>query len=56
MERRSESEGREGSHGGEETPGEEDVPAPVGTLFLLMVYLMVLGGMWLAIYFEFLGR
>ena len=40
----------------EEDPTAEEVPAPVGTLFLLMVYLMIMAGMWLAIYFEFLGR
>lgn len=40
----------------EEDPAAEEVPAPVGTLFLLMVYLMIMAGMWLAIYFEFLGR
>ena len=37
--------------------GEEgEVPPPVGTLFLMMLYLMLIAGMWAAIYFEFLGR
>lgn len=35
---------------------EEELPPPVGTLFLMMLYLMLLAGMWGAIYFEFLGR
>ncbi len=48
----------EGGHGsaGNPPPEEEDVPPPVGTLFVMMIFLMVLGGMWAAIYFEFLGR
>jgi hypothetical protein len=33
----------------------EELPPPVGTLFLMMLYIMLLGGMWGAIYFEFLG-
>lgn len=38
-------------------PGEEDeLPPPVGTLFLSMIYIVVLAGMWLSIYFEFIGR
>jgi hypothetical protein len=35
---------------------EEELPLPTGTLFFMMIYLMVMAGMWLAIYFEFLGR
>ena len=33
----------------------EELPPPVGTLFLMMLYIMLLGGRWGAIYFEFLG-
>lgn len=42
----------------ERTPdqGEGDLPLPVGTLFLMMLYIMVLAGMWGAIFFEFIGR
>jgi hypothetical protein len=37
--------------------GEEDeLPPPTGTLFLMMIYIMVMAGMWLSIYFEFVGR
>jgi hypothetical protein len=37
--------------------GEEDeLPPPVGTLFFTMIYIVVLAGMWLSIYFEFIGR
>jgi hypothetical protein len=35
---------------------EEELPLPTGTLFFMMIFLMVMAGMWLAIYFEFLGR
>jgi hypothetical protein len=35
--------------------GAEELPPPVGTLFLMMLYVMLLGGMWAAIYFQFLG-
>jgi hypothetical protein len=35
---------------------EASIPLPVGTLFLMMLYIMVMAGMWLAMYFEFLGR
>lgn len=35
---------------------EETIPPPTGTLFFVMVYIMVMAGMWLAIFFEFLGR
>ncbi len=34
----------------------EEVPPPVGTLFLLMLFLMLMAGMWVAIYVDFLGR
>ncbi|MEX2527484.1 MAG: hypothetical protein WEA09_07585 [Gemmatimonadota bacterium] len=37
-------------------PVPEELPPPVGTLFLMMVYIMVLAGMWAALYFDFLGR
>lgn len=36
--------------------GEEELPPPTGTLFLTMLYIMVVAGMWLSIYFEFIGR
>lgn len=35
---------------------DEPLPPPTGTLFFVMVYIMVMAGMWLAIFFEFLGR
>ncbi len=35
---------------------EEEIPLPVGTLFLMMLYIMVMAGMWFGMYFEFLGR
>jgi hypothetical protein len=35
---------------------EDEIPLPVGTLFLMMIYIMIMAGMWLAMYFEFLGR
>ena len=34
---------------------EEELPPPVGTLFVMMLYIMVLAGMWAAIYYQFLG-
>lgn len=39
-------------------PGEheEELPPPTGTLFVMMLYLMVLAGMWGAIYWLFLER
>jgi hypothetical protein len=37
-------------------PSPQELPPPVGTLFLMMIYIMVLAGMWAAIYFDFLGR
>jgi hypothetical protein len=40
----------------DDLPAEDELPPPVGTLFLMMLYIMLLGGMWMAIYFEFLGR
>jgi hypothetical protein len=40
----------------DDLPGEDELPPPVGTLFLMMLYIMLLAGMWSAIYFEFLGR
>lgn len=56
METDSEGHGTPEGPAPDEDATAEEVPAPVGTLFLLMVYLMVMAGMWLAIYFEFLGR
>jgi hypothetical protein len=45
----------------DETPAQspeekEELPLPIGTLFFMMIFIMVMAGMWLAIYFEFLGR
>ncbi len=44
----------------ENTPNQEssdeELPLPTGTLFFMMVFLMVMAGMWMGIYFEFLGR
>jgi len=37
-------------------PDDDEIPLPIGTLFLMMIFLMVMAGMWLAMYFEFLGR
>lgn len=34
----------------------EELPLPIGTLFLTMLYIMVIAGMWASIYFEFIGR
>lgn len=34
----------------------EDEPGPVGTLFLLMVYVMVLAGMWGTMYWILVSR
>ncbi len=39
-----------------ETGTQEEVPAPVGTLFIMMLYIMVLAGMWGAIYWILLSR
>ncbi len=43
---------------GSQPQGEQDetLPPPTGTLFLLMLYIMAMAGMWLSIYFEFIGR
>lgn len=35
---------------------EDEIPLPIGTLFLMMLYIMVMAGMWFGMYFEFLGR
>ena len=44
----------------ENTPNQEssdeELPLPTGTLFFMMVFLMVMAGMWMGIYFECLGR
>jgi hypothetical protein len=43
--------------GGPAARGEESgEDHPLGTLFLMMIYLMVLAGMWGALYFLLLGR
>lgn len=39
-----------------DSTADEELPPPTGTLFLMMIYIMVLAGMWGAIYFEFIGR
>jgi len=44
------------AHRSEGVESTEEIPLPVGTLFLMMLYIMVMAGMWLAIYFEFMGR
>jgi hypothetical protein len=41
---------------GPERSEADELPPPTGTLFLMMLYIMILGGMWGAIYFEFIGR
>jgi hypothetical protein len=40
----------------DEVGTDEELPLPVGTLFLMMLYVMVMAGMWFGMYFEFLGR
>jgi hypothetical protein len=44
------------THTADSGSSEDEIPLPVGTLFLMMLYLMVMAGMWFAMYFEFLGR
>jgi hypothetical protein len=44
------------THPSQSVESTEEIPLPVGTLFLMMLYIMVMAGMWLAIYFEFMGR
>lgn len=40
-----------------ESDGDDDgYEAPVGTLFLLMVYVMVLAGMWVTMYWLLVSR
>jgi hypothetical protein len=36
--------------------GDEELPPPTGTLFLLMLYIMVMAGMWFVIYLDLVGR
>lgn len=36
--------------------GSDDIPPPIGTLFFVMIYLMVMAGMWGAIYLLMLQR
>lgn len=36
--------------------GQHDEPVTVGTLFIMILFLMALGGMWLIMYFQLLGR
>ncbi|ACD83109.1 hypothetical protein [Candidatus Methylacidiphilum infernorum] len=40
----------------EQEKTEKKLPPPVGTLFLLILYLAILAGMWLFMYFEMLQR
>jgi hypothetical protein len=35
---------------------DEEIPPPTGTLFLMMLFIMMIAGMWGGLYFEFLGR
>ncbi|QDQ42300.1 hypothetical protein [Methylacidiphilum kamchatkense] len=35
---------------------EKKIPPPVGTLFVLILYLAILVGMWLFMFFEMVGR
>lgn len=44
-----------GSSGAGREPTDEE-PGPVGTLFLLMVYAMVLAGMWGTMYWILVSR
>ena len=37
-------------------PSLPEVPPPTGTLFVLMLYIMVLAGMWSAVYWIMLQR
>ena len=41
---------------GEVREREEEVPPPTGTLFFMMLFLMLMAGMWVAIYLDFIGR
>lgn len=38
------------------TPEEEEMPPPRGTLFVLTLYVMILAGMWSAVYWIMLQR
>lgn len=38
------------------TPEEEELPPPRGTLFVLTLYVMILAGMWSAVYWIMLQR
>lgn len=42
----------------QERSGESNEPerGPVGTIFVLIIFLMMLAGMWGAVYFTLLGR
>ncbi len=46
----------ESEHSSNTTESDDELPPPVGTLFVLMIYIMALAGMWGAIYIDFLGR
>lgn len=37
-------------------PLEEEEPELVGTLFVVMVFIILTAGMWAAVYFTLLGR
>jgi hypothetical protein len=47
--------GGAGSGGGADA-GDPEERTPIGTLFVLMVYLMVLAGMWGTMYWLLVGR
>ena len=35
---------------------DDDEPTTAGTLFIMLLFLMALGGMWLIMYFQLLSR
>ncbi len=39
-----------------EQPQIDELPPPTGTLFLMMLFLMLIAGMWLGVFFQFIGR
>lgn len=45
-----------GSAGSESHGGEERIPPPIGTLFILVAYLAILAGMWGVMYLGLLAR
>ena len=54
----SEPEPSSSGHGSSGTDAEEteEIPEPVGTLFLLMIYVIVLAGMWGTMYWILITR